>query len=119
MPRPLARCPAILIYVRFISSFNTHMRNVECVRIWEFGISFAPLPSTLHPAPFPPPSPLPIYPALTDPHLGVRPLAVCMGGSNFESSVSGLAQDMRHVTISDFRLCQLCLAEKGRGGSRE
>lgn len=53
----------------------------------------------------------------------MRPLAVCMGGSNFESSVSGLGQDMRHVTISDFRLCQLCLAheerEKERGTETE
>lgn len=58
--------------------------------------------------------------ALPDPHLRVlrvRPLAVCMGGSNFESSVSGLGQDMRHVTISDFRLCQLCLAHRERGGT--
>lgn len=73
---------------------------------------FRPSPSTL---PTPPRSPL----ALPDPHLRVlrvRPLAVCMGGSNFESSVSGLGQDMRHVTISDFRLCQLCLAHRERGG---
>lgn len=59
--------------------------------------------------------------ALPDPHLRVlrvRPLAVCMGGSNFESSVSGLGQDMRHVTISDFRLCQLCLAHRERGGGQ-
>lgn len=59
--------------------------------------------------------------ALPDPHLRVlrvRPLAVCMGGSNFESSVSGLGQDMRHVTISDFRLCQLCLAHR-EGGNGE
>lgn len=72
---------------------------------------FRPSPSTL-------PTPLPLPLALPDPHLRVlrvRPLAVCMGGSNFESSVSGLGQDMRHVTISDFRLCQLCLAHRERG----
>lgn len=78
---------------------------------------FRPLPSTL-------PTPLPYASllALPDPHLRVlrvRPLAVCMGGSNFESSVSGLGQDMRHVTISDFRLCQLCLAHRERGGDKE
>lgn len=70
---------------------------------------FRPSPSTL-------PTPAPL--ALPDPHLRVlrvRPLAVCMGGSNFESSVSGLGQDMRHVTISDFRLCQLCLAHRAKG----
>lgn len=72
---------------------------------------FRPAPRTLHPAPF--------RAALPDPHLRVRPLAVCMGGSNFESSVSGLAQDMRHATISDFRLCQLCLDPRGEGGRAE
>lgn len=75
---------------------------------------FRPSPRTL------PRSPSPLV--LPDPHLGVlrvRPLAVCMGGSNFESSISGLGQDMRHVTISDFRLCQLCLAHEERGTETE